>query len=129
MFVRNKPKSQRCRKSLDSKLNVTQLRIMEFSALSRGLLCATKFKTHLGLRWALDPFYDALSLKIDEFYYLCIFLVLKIWPGYLKNFKKDPFRILSKVKICKNSTTQAILVQIYAGPWPQLSWKIIHLLA
>ena len=44
MFVRNKPKSQRRRKSLDSKLNITQVRIMEFSALSRGLLCATKFR-------------------------------------------------------------------------------------
>ena len=46
MFVWNKPKSQRRRKSLDSKLNVTQVRIMEFSALYRGLLKVSKSQKH-----------------------------------------------------------------------------------
>lgn len=60
MFVRNKPKSQRRRKSLDSKLKVSLVwpRVMEFSVLFRGFLCFVCYKiqtrcAQMGLSWAL----------------------------------------------------------------------------
>ena len=133
MFVRNKPKSQRRRKSLDSKLNVSQVRsrVMEFSVLSRGFLCFLCYKiqiwcAHLGL--SSLPFLWCSEFKSWSNMLPIYFLFWNFDPAILK-LQKDPFCFVFKVKKSENSKTQAILVQIYAGPWPQLSSKIIHLLA